>query len=366
MDNVSKVCPDLGMADDPDTHTSYPSKWNYCQHLKSVAGIEFSHQSDYCLSENHQNCPVFLQKTKSSLPFRLRGHIDQNNRRQSFGWKKILIIITLIIILSSFIGILLLSDNFIIPTTGNSSFQKPARENLIAAETKESLITPTVFENIEGINAESMELSKATVAESPAPKPSALSNNSFFSLSATDVQSPTPYPFATNTPENDNSPTHVPTQLPTITQIPTPTIATSTPIPKSTSAPTPQHYPRELDSPIGNQFHFIIHQIKNGDSLNYYAARYKTSLEAIIRINYSLLIPLWVGSFIVIPVDLTEVVSMPYFQPFRLMTGAMTVAALAQELGTDFQKFIYFNDFDPDEVVMTRDWILVPRPDPAK
>lgn len=41
----------------------------------------------------------------------------------------------------------------------------------------------------------------------------------------------------------------------------------------------------------------------SGENLNQYVTRYGTSVEAILRVNYALNIPLWVDALVVIPVE---------------------------------------------------------------
>ena len=138
----------------------------------------------------------------------------------------------------------------------------------------------------------------------------------------------------------------------------TPTL-TYTLTPTSTATSEPSQY--GLDTPIGTDHQFIIHKTQVGESLNQYAFIYNTSVEAILRANYSLITPLWVDALIVIPVEFTEVTQMPYFQPYKVTTDGITVETLGNELATNLDDFIYYNGLLRGERLSFGDWLLVPR-----
>jgi hypothetical protein len=54
------VCPYLGLRDDPTTSAVFPSERNYCHRVGAPAAILETHQEAYCLSSNHQACPLFV------------------------------------------------------------------------------------------------------------------------------------------------------------------------------------------------------------------------------------------------------------------------------------------------------------------
>lgn len=126
---------------------------------------------------------------------------------------------------------------------------------------------------------------------------------------------------------------------------------TNTPIP--ILIPTPVH--------IGSDYQFVIHQAKSGETLSEYAEKYITSVGAIIRVNYSLSLPLWDDALVVIPVGFTNVVQMPYFQPYKVTAESIALEELARELATDLEDLIYYNGLIGKNEVYAGDWLIIPR-----
>ena len=54
-----KNCPHVGFDDDPTSLAAYPSQRNYCHRCKPKP-VELSHQTAFCLSENHTTCPILV------------------------------------------------------------------------------------------------------------------------------------------------------------------------------------------------------------------------------------------------------------------------------------------------------------------
>lgn len=54
------VCPYLGLADDADSHATYPTDAHRCYRLPNPTRIATHHQETYCLVANHVNCPVYI------------------------------------------------------------------------------------------------------------------------------------------------------------------------------------------------------------------------------------------------------------------------------------------------------------------
>lgn len=59
QDDISNVCPYLGLADDADSHATYPTEAHRCYRLENPTRIATGHQETYCLGANHVSCPVF-------------------------------------------------------------------------------------------------------------------------------------------------------------------------------------------------------------------------------------------------------------------------------------------------------------------
>ncbi|MCC7364173.1 MAG: LysM peptidoglycan-binding domain-containing protein [Dehalococcoidia bacterium] len=59
QDDLSAVCPYLGLADDADSHATYPTEAHRCYRLDNPTRIATGHQESYCLGANHVACPVY-------------------------------------------------------------------------------------------------------------------------------------------------------------------------------------------------------------------------------------------------------------------------------------------------------------------
>jgi len=60
QEEYSGVCPYLGLADDADSHATYPTEAHRCYRLPNPTRIATPHQETYCLGSNHVTCPVYL------------------------------------------------------------------------------------------------------------------------------------------------------------------------------------------------------------------------------------------------------------------------------------------------------------------
>lgn len=54
-------CPSLGLDDDQDTCMTFATEIHHCYRLAKHKAVPLDHQYQYCLSENHIRCPVFLR-----------------------------------------------------------------------------------------------------------------------------------------------------------------------------------------------------------------------------------------------------------------------------------------------------------------
>ena len=68
-----KCCPQLGDLDDPQTMSLFPSVLNRCYRSKPVATPNFAHQTEYCISDQYQFCPMFKEHARKRLPPNLRA-----------------------------------------------------------------------------------------------------------------------------------------------------------------------------------------------------------------------------------------------------------------------------------------------------
>jgi LysM repeat protein len=55
----AKICPCLGLQDDPETRFSFPAQRNACHRAATPSPLTLAHQASYCLSAEYRHCPVF-------------------------------------------------------------------------------------------------------------------------------------------------------------------------------------------------------------------------------------------------------------------------------------------------------------------
>ena len=152
------------------------------------------------------------------------------------------------------------------------------------------------------------------------------------------------------------------TITPTITLTASATsMPTATPV---TPTPTAELSLHQLDSPIGDAYQFVIHRVLEGESLQIYAAKYNTSVEAIMAINYNLISPLWVDWIIVIPVNNTDVADLPLFEGYQIQDNEIRADSLSEKLSVSVDDFASYNDFERDHILHQGEWVLVPRQKP--
>lgn len=101
--------------------------------------------------------------------------------------------------------------------------------------------------------------------------------------------------------------------------------------------------------------------MSNGENLSTLADKYKTSLEAILAVNYMLSIPIRIDAVVVIPLQNKDPQGMPVFEPYQVKQNQINAEALAKELETDPILFKHINTLEDGETLHQGDWFLVPR-----
>jgi len=70
--DLRRICPFLGLIDDPETSLAYPAEMNYC-HCALPPGVpRFDYQSERCLSASFAACSVYIARDKGPLPPEIR------------------------------------------------------------------------------------------------------------------------------------------------------------------------------------------------------------------------------------------------------------------------------------------------------
>jgi len=119
-----------------------------------------------------------------------------------------------------------------------------------------------------------------------------------------------------------------------------------------------------METPLGIGHHFVIHRIQSGESLEFIAQQYGTTVEALQDCNYQLPSPLLPGLVIVVPVSFTDTREFPKFKPYEVLAD-IYLSDLSIQLMVDLEDLEYYNGFDRDIKLQVGDWILVPQPTPG-
>jgi LysM repeat protein len=117
-----------------------------------------------------------------------------------------------------------------------------------------------------------------------------------------------------------------------------------------------------IETPLGLGRHFVIHRIQAGESLEFIARQYGTTVESLLEINYQLPSPLLPGIVIVVPVSFTDTQDLPSFIPFEVLSDTL-LSDLADQLLVDLEELQYYNGFEGEVLLRAGDWVLFPQGD---
>jgi hypothetical protein len=151
---------------------------------------------------------------------------------------------------------------------------------------------------------------------------------------------------------------------PTFQQI---TVTAMKPLPTATQTPpTPTHEPQNLslDSPIGKEYQFIIHRVTEGETLQFFADQYNTSIEAITAVNFDLISPLWINWMVIIPLNTIDVTNLPAFEAYMVQQQNIPLRELAPQLSASLDDLAFYNNISMDYVMNEGEWLLIPRERP--
>lgn len=98
MSNTS-ACPHLGLKSDPASYRNYESLHNYCYHCEPNSSINFQHQKEFCLTENHKKCSVFSQPKGCVFPQELVGREVQNSSDHVKWWTRMGLFVLIVVII---------------------------------------------------------------------------------------------------------------------------------------------------------------------------------------------------------------------------------------------------------------------------
>ncbi len=140
-------------------------------------------------------------------------------------------------------------------------------------------------------------------------------------------------------------------------------------LPTNTSTPTPvptfvetatSRPPFGLETPLGIDHKFEIHQVQEGESLELISGKHGTTVAALRACNYRLPSPLLPGRVIVVPLNFVDTQGLPAFEAYNVIEK-ISLEDLVILLSTDLNEFKYYNAIGDGFIPIIGDWFLVPR-----
>ena len=223
-----KICPYLGLVEDPNTSTSFPYEGNACHRAKKPTPVALSHQRSYCLVDEHTNCPGYVNGWVDGFPksLQLQQPVSRKILQNKWVWA------ALVLIMLAALGFIFPNE---ISSMGNNIsrsvsgwigdvgklFERPTpTATLPPTSTSTRTITPT-------------RTNTATASSTPTSANSATPTN-------TATNTPTPTETETPTPTVTNTRIYIPpTNTPEDKPKPQPTNTEPPPRPTSPPPPTP-------------------------------------------------------------------------------------------------------------------------------
>lgn len=128
---------------------------------------------------------------------------------------------------------------------------------------------------------------------------------------------------------------------------PTPTLATVAVenIPSATPELPPPLLAFEVTRvPVGGSQPYLIHVVKEQETLELIAVNYSTTVEAIIAVNYKITPPLWLDYPIIVPVGAEDETGLPSFTVYEVKDEeTISSESLAEKLSVDVENLERYN-----------------------
>jgi len=104
-----------------------------------------------------------------------------------------------------------------------------------------------------------------------------------------------------------------------------------------------------------------VHRVNPGESLLFLATQHNTTPEIIKAVNYQLIVPIWVDSILIIPLDCIDLAGLPAFEAFQITENGLTLRELAEGLAIDLEALVDYNNIPADGFLINGEWVLIPR-----
>ena len=134
------------------------------------------------------------------------------------------------------------------------------------------------------------------------------------------------------------------------------TLTVSPPVPLETSD---QVHVFTLDTPIDKNNKLIIHRVAAGESIDQYASKFNTSIDAIRAINSNLASVLFIDQILVIPIDIFDVSNLPIFEAYQVNVNVLSVQNIVNQLSVAMDAFRLYNNIPLNHIFDSGEWVLV-------
>ena len=133
------------------------------------------------------------------------------------------------------------------------------------------------------------------------------------------------------------------------------------PIPSSTpELPRPILAFEVTRVPLGGNQSYLIHVVKEQETLDLIAVNYNTTVQAIIAVNYKITPPVWVDYPIVVPVGAEDETGLPSFTVYEVNDEELISSKLlAEKLTVDVESLERYNGCSNDCQFARGDVLLI-------
>jgi hypothetical protein len=239
-----KICPYLGLIDDPNTSTAFPYEGNSCYRSKRPVPVSLEHQRTHCLADAHIDCPGYLNGWVNGFPKELRAYQPTHTKILQNKWLWVVLVVAL-----------LATVGFLFPREISSIGKNISNGvgglfagvgDLFTRPTPTATLPPTSTPTRTALPATNTPTITATASHTPTSQFTETSTvTSTSTVTPTETATPTPTatrtyyyvpPQPTRTPTDKPKPTNTPKPKPSATKVPAPT---NTPVPTKTNTPVP-------------------------------------------------------------------------------------------------------------------------------
>ncbi len=141
--------PCLGLSVDPDTNKDFPYEGNTCYRVKKPTPVAMSHQSGYCLTNEHTTCPGYIKGWADGFPKSLRAYPPTYERviKNIWTWAAL----TMVLLVSAYLIFSQKSNTLWINLGRTEVSQFNGSRSTATRHSADMLATPSLITNVQTI-----------------------------------------------------------------------------------------------------------------------------------------------------------------------------------------------------------------------